>query len=1218
MNVPHKAANRVGASDAAMRLKVLTEWNQTARVADLTRCVHELFEDQVERSADTIAVECSGQTLSYRQLNSRANQLAAHLRSRGVSANTLVGIALDRSLEFVIALYGVLKAGGAYVPLDPAYPQDRLSYMLQAVNVRALVTDAKFSARFDCPAGIDVIKIDEDSSKIAAQPAGNLSRVSGPDDLIYVIFTSGSTGKPKAAGVYQRGFANLIHWFVTEFAISAADRVLLVSSLSFDLTQKNLYAPLLKGGVLHLYPPGPYDTTLLGKLIHQHQITLLNCTPSAFYPLLEQFDDASAQRLASLRVVYLGGEPISIPRLRPWLTHPACRAEIANTYGPTECTDICGVYRMNRQNMDRFDFIPLGHPIYNVQIVIVDEELQPCPVGVAGELCVAGAGVGAGYLNDPEMTSRKFIRNPFPEIPSELIYRTGDRARWLPEGEIEFLGRLDHQVKIRGFRIELQEIEKVLNSHPALREAVVVVKNAERQNGEPWLLCYYTLKDGQRVEAPELKTFLKDHLPEYMTPALFELLSQFPLSPNGKVDRRALSDLPVAGRKPTVSAARVSGALEKEISQIWLDLLNRAEVGLDDNFFDIGGDSLLLAQVHARLQKALHLEIPITDLFVHTTVRGLTAYCDRLKTGEKITTATTATARATTDSKSFHEEIAIIGMSGRFPGAKNIDQFWQNLVNGVESISLFKEDELEFSVASAEMRAQGQKFIGARGVLDDVDLFDAAFFNIYPKEAEVMDPQHRLFLECSWESLEMAGYDPEKYPGAVGVYAGTSLNTYLLHNLVSDRDFAINFTGNYQVGSYQVMLGNDKDFLPTRVSYKLNLKGPSMSIQAACSTSLVAISQACTSLRAGQCDMALAGGVSITFPQKRDYLYQEDGMVSGDGTCRTFDAEAKGTVFGHGVAVVLLKRLSDAISDGDNILAVIKGVAVNNDGCEKIGFAAPSVTAQADVIAKAQINAGVDPESITYIEAHGTATPLGDPIEVAALTQAFRTRGSKAKAFCALGTAKTHISHLDVAAGATGLIKTVLQLQHGVIPPLLHFKSANPKIDFPNSPFFPVTETLKWKRGAAPRRAGVSAFGVGGTNAHVILEEAPLLEPTGPTRGAQLLLLSAKSESALQAMSENLAAFLEANPDAPMGDVARTLQIGRKRFPHRRGVIASNATDAVAKLRSKDSRSSFSGSAPARPGHRIHVSGPGRSIRQHGPRPLRGRTRFSDRGRSLR
>ncbi len=516
-------------------------------------------------------------------------------------------------------------------------------------------------------------------------------------------------------------------------------------------------------------------------------------------------------------------------------------------------------------------------------------------------------------------------------------------------------------------------------------------------------------------------------------------------------------------------------------------------------------------------------------------------------------------------------------MAGRFPGAKDVRTFWENLKNGVESISRFDENELEFSVANNG----AEQAVRARGVLADADLFDADFFGVMPKEAEVMDPQHRLFLECAWQSLEDAGYDPETARGLIGVYAGLSLNTYLIYNLCADRDFAARFAGGYPGGDFQTLMGNDKDFLPTRVAYKLNLKGPAVAVQSACSTSLVAVAQACQGLLTHQCDMALAGGASITFPQKRDYIYAPDGMVSGEGFCRTFDAKADGTVFGHGVGIVVLKRLAEAVADGDHIYAVIKGSAVNNDGSDKVGYAAPSVNGQADVIAMAQAAAGVDAESISYIEAHGTGTPLGDPIEIAALTQAFRLSTDK-KQFCAIGTAKTNIGHLDIASGVTGLIKTALSLDERKLPPLLHFENANPKIDFENSPFFPVNKLTDWK-GADPLRAGVSAFGVGGTNAHVVLEEAPPPAPREIKREPQLLILSAKTATALDAAAERLAEHFEQNPGLEIGDVAFTLQVGRRAFAHRRILFALDLPDAIRMLRDSEmakalSRKNASGS----------------------------------------
>ncbi len=509
------------------------------------------------------------------------------------------------------------------------------------------------------------------------------------------------------------------------------------------------------------------------------------------------------------------------------------------------------------------------------------------------------------------------------------------------------------------------------------------------------------------------------------------------------------------------------------------------------------------------------------------------------------------------------ESIAVIGMSGRFPGAASPEDFWRVLMDGLDAVEKFDPGSLEFTCATPDDLAAGRRFVSARGTLPDVDKFDAAFFGIYPREASLMDPQHRLFLECAWEALESAGHDPARFPGLIGVYSGVSLNTYLLWHLRKGRTLA----GNYQVGEYQTMLGNDKDFVPVRVSYKLNLRGPSMGIQCACSTSLVAICQAATSLMAYQCDMALAGGSSISFPQRRDYPYEPDAMVSADGKCRAFDAGANGTIFGHGCGVVLLKRLGDALADRDPVLAVIRGWAVNNDGSEKVGFAAPSVRAQAEVIATAQAMAGVHPSDVSYIEAHGTGTPLGDPIEVAALTDAFRAGGATGNGFCALGSGKTNIGHLDVAAGATGLIKTLLQFRHGRIPALLHYTAPNPRIDFANSPFVPAAENRPWPRGDRPRIAGVSAFGVGGTNAHVVVEEPPLPPPSAPARDRETLLLSARSAAALDAMTARLADHLEQHPDLNLSDAAHTLAVGRKRMAFRRAVVARDRPDAVARLR---------------------------------------------------
>ncbi|MBR0646741.1 type I polyketide synthase, partial [Plastoroseomonas hellenica] len=521
--------------------------------------------------------------------------------------------------------------------------------------------------------------------------------------------------------------------------------------------------------------------------------------------------------------------------------------------------------------------------------------------------------------------------------------------------------------------------------------------------------------------------------------------------------------------------------------------------------------------------------------------------------------------------------IAIIGMAGRFPGAPDIRNFWRNLCEGRDSIARFTEAELEDSFSAAERAAPN--FVRARGIVEDIERFDAEFFGMRAREAALTDPQHRVFLEICWQAFEDAGYDPARYPGAVGVFAGASMNTYFLHHVATDRAALERFTSNFQVGEYTTLVGALGDTLATRVSYKLDLRGPSMGVLTACSTSLVAAAQACQSLLLQQCDMALAGGVSITLPQRRGYFAEDGAMCATDGVCRPFDADANGTVFSSGAGVVLMKRLADAIADGDHIYAVIKGSAVNNDGAGKVGFTAPSVGPQAELVATAQAIAGFDPRSVGFIECHGTATPLGDPIEVAGLTQAFR-EGTQESGFCAIGSLKGNVGHMDAAAGVAGLIKAALAVESGTIPGTLHFRAPNPRLEIDGSPFFVAGTTMGWPLIPGPRRAGVSALGVGGTNAHLCLEQAPARDAVAMAAPREVLLLSARSEAGLAEARAALAARL-AGPDAPaLADVAHTLRIGRRAFRHRFAAAAGSHAEAVAALTAEGG---LRASAPAVP-----------------------------------
>ncbi|MGA9772897.1 MAG: SDR family NAD(P)-dependent oxidoreductase, partial [Blastocatellia bacterium] len=514
------------------------------------------------------------------------------------------------------------------------------------------------------------------------------------------------------------------------------------------------------------------------------------------------------------------------------------------------------------------------------------------------------------------------------------------------------------------------------------------------------------------------------------------------------------------------------------------------------------------------------------------------------------------------------EGIAVIGMSCRFSGAKNIEEFWQNLRDGVESITFFTEEELVAAgVNRAEINSPG--YVKANGMLEGIDMFDAPFFGISPREAALMDPQYRFFMQCAWEALETACYDPFSYEGLIGIFGGMSTNQYMIRNLLSNKALV------ETEGPLQIRILNDKDFLASLTAYKLNLRGPSVTVQTACSTSLVAVSLACQSLLNYQCDLALAGGVTITLPQISGY-YAQTGVISPDGHCRAFDAQGRGTVNGNGVGMVALKRLDEAVKDRDTIYAVIKGSAINNDGSGKVGYTAPGIEGQTEVIAMAQAIARVAPETITYIEAHGTATPMGDPVEIATLTQAFRM-GTDKTGFCAIGSVKTNIGHLDAAAGVASLIKTALSLKHKSIPASLHFKNPNPEIAFSATPFYVNTALSEWKTSGFPRRAGVSSFAVGGVNAHLIVEEAPAVEQSSPSPPWQLILLSAKTRSALDKATQNLALHLMHHPDEKLADVAYTLMVGRAVFNHRRFVVARDIEDAANVLAAGDMKRVLTG-----------------------------------------
>lgn len=513
----------------------------------------------------------------------------------------------------------------------------------------------------------------------------------------------------------------------------------------------------------------------------------------------------------------------------------------------------------------------------------------------------------------------------------------------------------------------------------------------------------------------------------------------------------------------------------------------------------------------------------------------------------------------------YQDDIAVIAMAGRFPGANSIEQFWHNLEHGIESITFFSQQQLLQSGVDPAL-LENPNFVGAEGVLTDVEKFDAEFFGFSPREAELLDPQHRIFLETIWELLERAGYSSDQSKEIVGVYSGAGASSYLARNLLTHPEFV------RDVGSFKVSLSTGQDFLTTRASFKLGLTGPSVNINTLCSSSAVAVHYAREALLAYQCDIAVAGGVTISNSREDALFYQEGGIGSFDGHCRTFDARAAGTVAGNGIALVALKRMEDALKDGDQILGVVRSTAINNDGSDKSSYTAPSPEGQARAITEALEVAGINPETISYVEAHGTGTNLGDPIEVAGLTRAYRRYTDK-KHFCGIGSVKSNIGHLVSAGGVASMIKTVMGMQHRKIPASLNFEKPNPKIDFASSPFYVVDKTKEWlPTGGDVLRAGVSSFGIGGTNAHIILEEAPEAMVSGPARPVHAVILSAKTATALQTMKQNLLAHIRSNSQLKLADLAFTLQVGRRNFEHRFAASVASIEELIAKLDGSESK----------------------------------------------
>lgn len=826
--------------------------SQEISLAD--RTVPQAFSSVAKRFSERPAVLCGDDSMSYGELELRSDALADLLRDKGVRPGDLVGVCTERRVELPVALLAILKAGAGYVPLDSAYPDRRLIEVADDANFRFLLgRHPVLQSRFDS-LGFDGFP----GERIKSNHDDDLEL--GSESVAYVMFTSGSTGRPKGVAVPHRGILRLVQ--EQDYCeLGPGERILQHSPVAFDASTFEIWGALLNGGQLVIFDEDELSLRGLGKALVRHEITTVWLTAGLFHAMV----DERCEDLAGLKQLLTGGDVVSPIQAESLLRRfPDIR--LINGYGPTENTTFTCCHQITLADVSNGKAIPIGKPIRGTSVFILGEDLNPVEPGQPGELCAGGDGVAIGYWNCPESTESRFV---FPEWDRSVrLYRTGDLACQRPDGTCEFLGRMDQQVKIRGYRIEMGEIETALHDLDGIQQAVVIAR--PRGEGADKVIVAYYVSDAE-IDPDESRDRLKKSLPHYAIPNFFHRVNEMPLTPNGKVDRKALPEPSQMGGGEE-SGSRGS-SFRSRIREIFATVLDMPEIPLRTNFFDLGISSLQLARVHEKTQAEMGIEFPITDFFQYSTIDAFAGFIEKKRRPDP--------ARSRAHRRELGEEhIAIVGMAGRFPGAPDVDAFWQNLIEGRETISHFSAEELDFENATAAGADPEDLYVRARGIVEGSDQFDARHFGISPREAEELDPQHRLLLECAQTALENAGHDPDRYDGKIGIFCGASQNSYLLNNLCGNSETSRRLAAGYPTSNLNVILGNDKDFLPTRIAYKLNLRGPAVSVQCACSTSLVSVAQACESIGAGRCDVALAGGISLGYPQKRDYLYTPDGIYN--------------------------------------------------------------------------------------------------------------------------------------------------------------------------------------------------------------------------------------------------------------------------------------------------------------------------------------------------
>lgn len=1108
--------------------------DQTSGKAKL---VYEYVEKQARSTPHLIALQFNAETLTYRELDELSSCFASALL-KDTFFGSIVAFSTTKSLDLIVGILGILKAGKTYLPLDPSYPINRLKSIIGDAGLTHCICLEEEVAFFES-IGLQAIIIGKNLLDEPYSPVLSIAP-------IYVLHTSGSTGKPKGVVLGNDALVNLLEWQNAHSIAGIGTKTIQLSPLTFDPSFLEIFATLSTGGTLVLVEDDiRLDPERLLKFIVKESIHRIYLP----YVALQYLTDAAEQHNiypSQLQEVITAGEALKItpPIIQFFTALP--NAILYNQYGPTE-THVCTALTLTG-SPSSWGLLPsIGLPITHTTVFIVDDQDQLLPKGEIGELYIGGICLADGYLNAPDLTRQKFILWNHPIDGPIRVYKTGDLAIENEDGNFQFLGRKDDQIKIRGYRVEPGEIEVALSNLSGIQQAIVI---ADEDANQQKRLVAYLLATNERPPLNEIREQLLSILPDYMIPALFEWIQTVPKTSSGKIDKKALPKPSLV--RPIIGPIFIEAQtmVQQKIVSIWRTLLSWNQIGLNDHFFELGGNSLLAMKANAAIKKEFSVHIPISTFYRNATVDSLAKIIEGNPNNHSFKRKTV------NQHPEIDNDIAIIGMNGRFPGADSIEAFWKNLVEAKETVHFFTDQEIDITIPAEIKKAAN--YVKARGIINEVDLFDAGFFGIPPALAVLMDPQQRIFLEIAWEVLEANGYSSACYDGIVGVFAGTGNNTYYLNNVLSNQEKIISS------GNFSVMTNNEKDYIASRTAYALDLKGPAISVYAACATSLLAVAQAVQSIRDNRCEIAVAGGVSITSPVNSGHFYQDGAMFSKDGHTRPFDSQASGTVFSDGAGVVLLKRKTKAIEDGDFIYGCIKGIGINNDGYGKGSFSAPSVVGQATVIDQAIADAQVLAKDIVYVETHGTATPLGDPIEFDGLKLAFGE--DVVKQACAIGSVKSNIGHLTAAAGVAGLIKTALMFQNRKLVPSLFYENPNPEIDIANSPFYVNTNTKELPRNTT-LHAGISSFGVGGTNVHVILSSYEnKVQVSEETEEPVLICWSAKSIESLQLYAFKLVAYLKNKPSTNLADLAYTLHLYRTHFTYRYYVVANSVESLISLL----------------------------------------------------